>query len=210
MSLLKAAGETAPFVLVGHSLGGVFARVFAARYPDSVAGLLLIDPTPMDLRLRWTDRFMAAALMQSLPILFRLGLQPLRSQMAPMGRDLPAAARDELMASYGSLAHLEALRDEYRAMFASNAQAKAAILRRDLPVTILSAGRAMSQSQAAMVRQAQAEHARFAEGFVGGRHRVISGSTHLSLVTDPGNAEQVVDEVKTLVERVRSAPGCLA
>src|SRR5688500_15179262 len=36
-ALLDAAGEQGPFVIVGHSLGGSYARVFASRYRDEVA-----------------------------------------------------------------------------------------------------------------------------------------------------------------------------
>ena len=41
--LLQAANEADPYLLVGHSLGGVHVRLFAAQYPDEVAGLILID-----------------------------------------------------------------------------------------------------------------------------------------------------------------------
>jgi pimeloyl-ACP methyl ester carboxylesterase len=41
---LAAAGERPPFVLVGHSLGDVYVRVFAGRTPADVAGLVLVDP----------------------------------------------------------------------------------------------------------------------------------------------------------------------
>jgi pimeloyl-ACP methyl ester carboxylesterase len=43
-ALLRAAKEPGPYVLVGHSWGGLIARLFASTYPDEVAGLLLIDP----------------------------------------------------------------------------------------------------------------------------------------------------------------------
>ena len=43
--LLDAAGITEPVVLVGHSLGGFYAKLFAATYPDRVAGLVLVDPS---------------------------------------------------------------------------------------------------------------------------------------------------------------------
>lgn len=46
--LLAAAGISPPYVLVGHSLGGVIARRFAARYPVDVAGLVLIDSSHED------------------------------------------------------------------------------------------------------------------------------------------------------------------
>jgi pimeloyl-ACP methyl ester carboxylesterase len=42
-ALLRAAGEAPPYVLVGHSVGGIYARRFAARFPASVSGLVLID-----------------------------------------------------------------------------------------------------------------------------------------------------------------------
>ena len=41
--LLVAADERGPVLLVGHALGGVYARLYAARYRDDVAGLVLID-----------------------------------------------------------------------------------------------------------------------------------------------------------------------
>jgi pimeloyl-ACP methyl ester carboxylesterase len=43
-SLLRAAGVPAPYLLVGHSLGGIYARRYAQCFPDEVAGLLLLDP----------------------------------------------------------------------------------------------------------------------------------------------------------------------
>ena len=45
-NLLAAAGETGPFILVGHSMAGVHLYAFALRYPDQAAGLVLVDATP--------------------------------------------------------------------------------------------------------------------------------------------------------------------
>lgn len=42
-ALLNAAKEPQPYVLVGHSWGGLIARLFASTYPDEVSGLVLID-----------------------------------------------------------------------------------------------------------------------------------------------------------------------
>jgi alpha/beta hydrolase fold len=44
--LLRAAGIRPPYLLVGHSFGGLDVRLFAARHPTEVSGVVLVDPTP--------------------------------------------------------------------------------------------------------------------------------------------------------------------
>jgi pimeloyl-ACP methyl ester carboxylesterase len=44
--LLDAANMSGPYVLVGHSYGGMLVRAYAAKYPNEVAGLVLVDPLP--------------------------------------------------------------------------------------------------------------------------------------------------------------------
>lgn len=46
--LLGRAGIRGPYVLVGHSFGGLNVRLFASRFPGDVAGLVLVDPTPVE------------------------------------------------------------------------------------------------------------------------------------------------------------------
>jgi pimeloyl-ACP methyl ester carboxylesterase len=46
--LLLTAGVPAPYLLVGHSLGGLYARHYAQRFPGEVAALLLLDPAHED------------------------------------------------------------------------------------------------------------------------------------------------------------------
>jgi pimeloyl-ACP methyl ester carboxylesterase len=42
-ALLEAADIPGPYVLAGHSLGGLFARLYASTYPDEVVGMVLVD-----------------------------------------------------------------------------------------------------------------------------------------------------------------------
>jgi pimeloyl-ACP methyl ester carboxylesterase len=48
--LLVAAEVPGPYVLVGHSLGGLFVRLYASTYPDEVAGMVLVDAWSEGLR----------------------------------------------------------------------------------------------------------------------------------------------------------------
>lgn len=60
---LATAGRAPPFVLVGHSLGGQYAYAFARLYPEEVAGLVLVDATPLGHRQAVQDHLPAAAAM---------------------------------------------------------------------------------------------------------------------------------------------------
>ncbi|RZJ68781.1 MAG: alpha/beta hydrolase [Flavobacterium sp.] len=44
-TLLVKAKIKPPYLLVGHSIGGAFVRLFESKYPDEVAGMVFIDPT---------------------------------------------------------------------------------------------------------------------------------------------------------------------
>lgn len=46
--LVRTAAVPSPFVLVGHSLGGLISRLYAHQYPQDVAGLVLVDPMHED------------------------------------------------------------------------------------------------------------------------------------------------------------------
>jgi pimeloyl-ACP methyl ester carboxylesterase len=52
-TLLEHAALSPPYLLVGHSFGGLIACLYANQYRDSVVGLVLLDPTPPDPQGRW-------------------------------------------------------------------------------------------------------------------------------------------------------------
>jgi pimeloyl-ACP methyl ester carboxylesterase len=58
-SLLVAAGEKPPYVVVGHSYGGFDALMYAHQYRKEVAGVVLVDSSHPDelLKFRWKRRF---------------------------------------------------------------------------------------------------------------------------------------------------------
>jgi pimeloyl-ACP methyl ester carboxylesterase len=62
-ALLDAAGENAPYVMVGHAFGGAYVRIFAGHNPDDVCGMVLVDSAHPD----QTARFAAMGIEQQIP-----------------------------------------------------------------------------------------------------------------------------------------------
>jgi pimeloyl-ACP methyl ester carboxylesterase len=54
-ALLEQSGVSGPYVLVGHSVGGLYAEHFAAQHPDQVMGVVLEDSRPADFSYRCED-----------------------------------------------------------------------------------------------------------------------------------------------------------
>jgi pimeloyl-ACP methyl ester carboxylesterase len=123
---LKAAGEAPPFVLVGHSHGGDYVRVFTDRYRDEVAGIVLVDTFDPDLQTDFVHPLVGA-----LEPEYEAGLDSLRALVAEVEHlDWPASERQMRDASLvgTSIEVLRAPRGEPRLDAATNeALAKAVI-----------------------------------------------------------------------------------
>jgi pimeloyl-ACP methyl ester carboxylesterase len=95
---LRVAGVPAPYVLVGQSLGGIYGRRFARRFPADVAGLVFLDPGHEDYTTRLPKPSLRERLRTSLA-LFRALLQlkqHYRRFFERMLADCPAPVRDLL------------------------------------------------------------------------------------------------------------------
>lgn len=90
-TLLDHAGERGPFILVGHSYGGLLALNYARRHPERTAAVVSLDSTPPDVfeyLLGWTPGTQAAAWYQRLGWVKKLlGLnRETPRKNAPIGR----------------------------------------------------------------------------------------------------------------------------
>jgi pimeloyl-ACP methyl ester carboxylesterase len=74
--LLHRAGVEPPCVLVGHSMGGLYVRVFADRYPNEVAGLVLVDPSHPDQLSPFVRAFGPRVAISQLAMLAALAVMP--------------------------------------------------------------------------------------------------------------------------------------
>ncbi len=179
-TLLERADVAGPYVLAGHSFGGLYVMRYASQYPDEVAGMVLIDSTapnatPVSPTTEGSDRFLKhfSALMSATA---RLGL----------GRLLGATAKE--MASFI---------DEYAVAGRSASQAGELTSLDGKPLIVLTA----EQGNAAGWMPHQDAMAALSTN---SGHRVVPGATHQSLVDNPAHATVVSQAIVDVVEAIRT------
>ena len=144
-TLLDKAGESAPYVLVGHSFGGIIMRGFARQYPEQVAGLLLVDAAHEAQVARMPALDTAfTQLRQQFQMLSRLnalGVLALAPTQIP-DRGLPATALAQYRARLAAAPYFDAALAESTAFYTPTVDVTATERASlgDLPLIVLSRG----------------------------------------------------------------------
>jgi len=192
-TLLQRGHVPGPYVMAGHSFGGLYVLSFAARYPDEVAGMVLVDSTePGSATTAATSPTTAAT---------SPGNQGSYDIMWRTSALLSSSARLGLWRLLGqgtvTASHVQGTLNEY--LQAANSADHAASLRDfgDKPLFVLTAG---SGSDAAWFAT-QDELARLSTN---SGHRVIDGATHDDLVSDEDAAASTSQAILDVVSAVRS------
>jgi pimeloyl-ACP methyl ester carboxylesterase len=201
-TLLQRGGIPGPYVLAGHSFGGLYALTFAARYPDEVAGMVLIDSTapasegsaaaPSGDRTSYDIASRVSALASSSA---RLGLVRLFNTLS--GSGLPPRSTDEVNAKTATAASLRSTIDEYGQGASAAREAAALTDFAGKPLVVLTAGTGHDADETA----AQNHLATLSTNSV---HRVIAGATHVSLIDEQQDAAMTTRAVLDVVSSVRS------
>ena len=202
-TLLQRGHVPGPYVLAGHSFGGLYVLTFAARYPDEVAGMVLVDSTaPASAANPGTPSpghggssngmSRVSALVSTAA---GLGLARLYAQ-SDFG-SLPPRSRDEVRASVATASMLRSTIDEYVQATASIEQAAALRDFADKPLIVLTAG---SGHDAAW----SAAQNRMATLSTNSAHRIIDGATHEDLITNQEDAAATTQAILDVVSSVRS------
>jgi pimeloyl-ACP methyl ester carboxylesterase len=144
-ALLIQARVPGPYILVAHSFGAYIARIYASRYPESVAGVVLLDPSHEDENppapaaqsrgLRLSD---LTGLIPPLGIerLKRLYRGP--AAAPPRFRDAPAAFVNRYLIA-SSIEQLRSERSEFESAALTLAQARSAPFPPDVPLIVITA-----------------------------------------------------------------------
>jgi pimeloyl-ACP methyl ester carboxylesterase len=209
--LLANAGVPGPYVLAGHSFGGLYARMYAGLYPEQVAGMVLVDASHPD---QWTyapAEFKAAA-QPSAPMGLvyraaqRLGVARLVNMFpipADCGHPVPYCAEER---AYRNARFMEAYVAEMGAS-ERDAQVRGAPSLGDRPLIVLTASdhsdqglppEAVAQFERDW-RQLQADLAGLSTN---SQHLLIEGSKHGTLQTTYATATS--DAIRRVVDASRS------
>lgn len=181
-ALLHSAKVPGPYVLVGHSFGGMASRLYATLRPRRIAGLVSIDAQNEDFAEAYKEfltpeQYVAAVL----------------NPGPPPGLDYPAAERLDLVVSAAQAAQIQADKP----------------LRR-MPLTVISHSRTIPNPFgfpadwpiAALEKAFQASQDMLADLVPGARHLIAKRSGHYIQLDQPG---LVTGAVRAMVRKVRSS-----
>jgi pimeloyl-ACP methyl ester carboxylesterase len=195
-TLLQGADEEGPYILVGHSLAGLYSRIYAERYPEEVAGMVLVDSTH-------PDQFEGSALAVMInrtagvvgPLVARTGI-PRVLNLYPSNPELPPLQREQSLSLYYRTPHQVAVFDEMGTIPETMEKARRTGTLGEKPLMVVS-----SADHDAQTGALQEELTALSSGST---QRVVEGSTHLSLVVDRDHARQTSKEIVEVVEAVGS------
>ena len=213
-ALLKNADIPGPYVLVGHSVGGHYARVYADRYPEEVAGMVLVDsshPEQFERIPGYESSLTRINVMSKAgPVLAATGVIRL-SGMFPLPPDLPPLQRKQGENLSYQTPYLMAAFKEFDALPETMEQVHNSQGLGEKPLAVVSTSdhgaSMMADSKAEAVRIEQAAQA-LQEELTGlssdSTFRIIEGSDHVSVVVNRSHAQQTSEEILKVVESVRT------
>lgn len=137
-TLLQNAAVSGPYVMVGHSLGGMDVRMFAHLYPAEVVGMVLVDSSHPDQDDRFPPEAKKLAARTHYVVSFMELTLPIGVPRLLASRAAPPEVRGEFMAVFCRRQHLAAVGAEVAAQDENSAQVRALGPLGDLPLVVLS------------------------------------------------------------------------
>jgi pimeloyl-ACP methyl ester carboxylesterase len=208
-TLLGKAGIEGPYVLVGHSFGGMYMQTYAARYPDEVAGVGLVDsstdpdqfsqrPEAQDSNepQKQTSSVSSQLVRLGVSLPARLGIVRLLSKLDPASPELPPQQR----------AQTDALTPSTREFttFVLELLAPTQTLRLGTPGSLgnkpLAVLTAPKQAEPGWLKH-QDKLATLSSNSI---HRVVKGATHESLLYEKRDAQATSAAIVEVVAAVRN------
>ena len=208
-TLLGKAGIKGPYVLVGHSFGGMYMQTYAHRYPDEVAGVALVDsPTEPDqfsqrpeARNSYEPRKQSLAVVPQLAqlgvsLLARLGVVRLLFKLDPASPELPPQQRAQIDALTPSTRQVSTTALEFLAPTQTLRPGSPGSLG-NKPLGVVTAPK---QAEPGWLKQQD----KLATLSSDSKHRVVEGATHTSLLYERSDAQATSAAIVEVVAAVRN------
>jgi pimeloyl-ACP methyl ester carboxylesterase len=198
-TLLHRAQVPGPYVLAGHSFGGLYVRTYAAKYPEDVAGLVLVDSTAANDKAGSPPEAGSYSVLGHVSSLFgttsRLGVGRLLADIS--FTDHPPRYQDDARATAATGKEMSGVLAEYGVASRSAAEAGSLRTLDAKPLVVLTAGRGNCKGW-------MASQNKLADLSTDSLHRVVPGATHAAFVDDPVHAAAVTRAIHDVVVSVRT------
>jgi pimeloyl-ACP methyl ester carboxylesterase len=207
-TLLSKADIEGPYVLVGHSFGGMYMQTYAARYPDEVAGVALVDsstePDQFSQRSEARDSYepqkqsfaVVPRLVQfGVSLLARLGVVRLLFKLDPASPELPPQQRAQIDALTPSTRGVSTTAGEFLTPTQTRRLGSQGSLG-NKPLAVVTAGK----SEPSWLKLQD----KLATLSFNSIHRVVKGATHASVVYDRSDAQATSAAIVEVVAAVRN------
>lgn len=202
--LVEKIGIRKPFVLVGYSLGGLYARHYAASYPDQIAGVVLLDATPTKHVFKQSDFKRAIRTMHLVHWAARSGLGMVYWYLS--GRKIERERVKEYVKKFGAPTFVPNVREELYAI--TTVQAEAASLAEKLTHQTLAiiAGTVRKVKELAQLAEVRKLHNQLMLDAPSplSRQVVIEDANHSTLVSEEKNAEAVAGHILAFLHNLSS------
>jgi pimeloyl-ACP methyl ester carboxylesterase len=199
-TLLTEAGIEGPYVLVGHSFGGLYMQTYATRYPDEVAGVSLVEsshPEQFSYRPVARDSYEPQKRIFAVAsLLARIGVVRLLFKLSPAPPALPQQQRAQIDALSPSTRQVSTYALELRATPQTTTQTRNLRSLGDKPLAVVSAG-----TQEPEWLELQDDLATLSSNSM---HRVVEGATHTSVVYERSDAQATSAAIVEVVAAVRN------
>lgn len=212
-TLLHTAGVKGPYIFAGHSMGGLYLRVYADKYPQDMAGVALLDASHprqrevfSDLSLPYRMRLYRTRLLyQSASLCANMGFTALYNPLIDLNdntfQHLPQVSIQQLnYFSHQSRTYRSAIAESDSFPICAEQALQAGDFG-DLPLVVLTASERVKSpyvddekytSDWLMLQQELATLS------TRGRHNVIEGASHGSIITNKQYVDQVAEEILEL------------
>jgi pimeloyl-ACP methyl ester carboxylesterase len=199
-TLLERAHMPGPYVLAGHSFGGLYVQSFAAQFPDQVAGTVLLDstaprpgPPPSDTQ----SSEVVGRLSELVSAVAHLGVSRLIAYAS--GGTLPPRAQDEADANASTARHLASFLKEYLAEADTSMQEASSLTTLgSKPLIVVTADEGITDDQ----WHSKQDH--MASLSTNSLHR-HANATHQSLLDDEADSAAASQAIRDVVTAVRTS-----